>query len=168
MTERPASVGLFVTCLVDLFRPTVGFAAVLAVTDAPRIASTSGAVHWDAARAAAELAAVPALAEEVARRSGQLPVLRLPYAAQGAPPADATTVVELPLRDAAARELVSRLLAAVDDAMLLALPALERLDVEVEVASPSEQRAGHRRAPSRMRGEGLAHHFGNGRMLVTE
>ena len=28
MTERPVRVGLFVTCLVDLFRPTVGFAAV--------------------------------------------------------------------------------------------------------------------------------------------
>jgi L-lactate dehydrogenase complex protein LldE len=28
MPEKPARVGLFVTCLVDLFRPTVGFAAV--------------------------------------------------------------------------------------------------------------------------------------------
>jgi len=28
MSERPVRVGLFVTCLVDLFRPTVGFAAV--------------------------------------------------------------------------------------------------------------------------------------------
>jgi len=28
MPEEPVSVGLFVTCLVDLFRPTVGFAAV--------------------------------------------------------------------------------------------------------------------------------------------
>jgi len=28
MNERPVRVGLFVTCLVDLFRPTVGFAAV--------------------------------------------------------------------------------------------------------------------------------------------
>jgi L-lactate dehydrogenase complex protein LldE len=28
MAERPARVALFVTCLVDLFRPTVGFAAV--------------------------------------------------------------------------------------------------------------------------------------------
>src|SRR5271170_1600526 len=28
MAERPARVGLFVTCLVDLYRPSVGFAAV--------------------------------------------------------------------------------------------------------------------------------------------
>src|SRR5579883_3519672 len=28
MAERPVRVALFVTCLVDLFRPTVGFAAV--------------------------------------------------------------------------------------------------------------------------------------------
>jgi L-lactate dehydrogenase complex protein LldE len=28
MPEKPVTVGLFVTCLVDLFRPTVGFAAV--------------------------------------------------------------------------------------------------------------------------------------------
>ena len=28
MTETPPTVGLFVTCLVDLFRPSVGFAAV--------------------------------------------------------------------------------------------------------------------------------------------
>ena len=28
MSEQPVRVGLFVTCLVDLFRPTVGFAAV--------------------------------------------------------------------------------------------------------------------------------------------
>ena len=28
MSDRPVRVGLFVTCLVDLFRPTVGFAAV--------------------------------------------------------------------------------------------------------------------------------------------
>jgi L-lactate dehydrogenase complex protein LldE len=34
MTERPARVGLFVTCLVDLFRPTVGFAAVKLLEDA--------------------------------------------------------------------------------------------------------------------------------------
>src|SRR5258707_2506037 len=28
MPEKPVRVGLFVTCLVDLFRPSVGFAAV--------------------------------------------------------------------------------------------------------------------------------------------
>jgi L-lactate dehydrogenase complex protein LldE len=34
MNERPARVGLFVTCLVDLFRPTVGFAAVKLLEEA--------------------------------------------------------------------------------------------------------------------------------------
>ncbi len=34
MTERPLRVALFVTCLVDLFRPTVGFAAVKLLEEA--------------------------------------------------------------------------------------------------------------------------------------
>jgi len=34
MSERPVRVGLFVTCLVDLFRPTVGFAAVKLLQEA--------------------------------------------------------------------------------------------------------------------------------------
>ncbi len=34
MAERPVRVGLFVTCLVDLFRPTVGFAAVKLIEQA--------------------------------------------------------------------------------------------------------------------------------------
>ena len=32
--SRPPRVGLFVTCLVDLFRPTIGFAAVKLLEDA--------------------------------------------------------------------------------------------------------------------------------------
>ena len=32
--HEPVDVGLFVTCLVDLFRPTVGFAAVKLLEDA--------------------------------------------------------------------------------------------------------------------------------------
>jgi L-lactate dehydrogenase complex protein LldE len=34
MAEKPARVALFVTCLVDLFRPTVGFAAIKLLEDA--------------------------------------------------------------------------------------------------------------------------------------
>ena len=34
MSERPVRVGLFVTCLVDLFRPTVGFAAIKLLEEA--------------------------------------------------------------------------------------------------------------------------------------
>ncbi len=110
----------------------VGFAAVLAVTDEPRIASASGAVRWDAAAARRDASTVASLAEEVARRGGQVPVLRLPYAWDEPPPTTATTVVELPLRDAAARKLVTRLLAEVDDALLLALPSLAAIDVDVD------------------------------------
>jgi L-lactate dehydrogenase complex protein LldE len=48
MNERPVRVGLFVTCLVDLFRPTVGFAAVKLLEDAgctvevPRVQTCCG------------------------------------------------------------------------------------------------------------------------------
>src|SRR5258708_20513120 len=34
MSEAPVRVGLFVTCLVDLFRPSVGFAAVKLLEEA--------------------------------------------------------------------------------------------------------------------------------------
>lgn len=34
MTQQPVRVGLFVTCLVDLSRPSVGFAAVKLLEDA--------------------------------------------------------------------------------------------------------------------------------------
>lgn len=34
MSEKPKNIGLFVTCLADLFRPTVGFAAVKLLEDA--------------------------------------------------------------------------------------------------------------------------------------
>jgi L-lactate dehydrogenase complex protein LldE len=34
MSDQPVTVALFVTCLVDLFRPTVGFAAVKLLEDA--------------------------------------------------------------------------------------------------------------------------------------
>ena len=46
------------------------------------------------------------------------------------PPEGYDTAVVLPLRDAAARELAERLLAAVDDALLLTLPGLAEIVVE--------------------------------------
>jgi L-lactate dehydrogenase complex protein LldE len=48
MSETPVRVGLFVTCLVDLFRPTVGFAAVKLLeeagctVDVPRVQTCCG------------------------------------------------------------------------------------------------------------------------------
>ena len=112
----------------------VGFAAVLAVSDAPEVASTTGALRWDADLARAEVAAVDLLAVEADRRSGQLPVLRLPWPSSAAPVDGWTTTVRLPLRDASAIALVRSLLAEVDDALLLALPALSEVVVEVEGA----------------------------------
>jgi antitoxin (DNA-binding transcriptional repressor) of toxin-antitoxin stability system len=113
----------------------VGFAAVVAVSDSPRIRSATGAVGWSRTRTAELAAAVPALAGEIGARSGHVPVLRLPFAdqapsgADGAPPEGFVTAVELPLRDDAAVELVTRLLAETGPALLLALPALTHVEI---------------------------------------
>ena len=87
----------------------VGFAAVLAVTDEPRVRSTTGSVCWSLAHARAEVLAVPALADELARRGGHVPVLRLPWPEDGEPEPGYDTTVVLPLRDAAAIDLCRRL-----------------------------------------------------------
>ncbi|CAA9276870.1 MAG: FIG01170067: hypothetical protein, partial [uncultured Corynebacteriales bacterium] len=79
----------------------VGFAAVLTVSDAPAVLSAAGGVRFSAAETRALVAAVPALAEELARRGGQVPVLRLPFPAAETPPAGWDTEVRLPLRDGA-------------------------------------------------------------------
>jgi hypothetical protein len=110
----------------------VGFAAVMAVTDAPEVHSSAGGVRWRADEAAGEVDAVEGLRAELARRGGHVPALRLPYPATGAPEAGFTTTVRLPLRDRAAQDLVRRLLEDVDDALLVALPALAHVDVEVD------------------------------------
>ncbi|GAA0929681.1 hypothetical protein GCM10009554_12230 [Kribbella koreensis] len=112
----------------------VGFSAVLAVTDEPVILSRTGGVRFSRAYTAAAVAATgePGLATEVRRRDGQVPVLRLPFEAEGEPPAGYDTAVILPLRDEAAIELVRRLLGEADDALLLALPGLERIELDIE------------------------------------
>ena len=61
----------------------VGFAAVLAVSDEPAVVSTAGGVRFSAARTRAEVDALPALAGELERRGGAVPVLRLPWPAAG-------------------------------------------------------------------------------------
>src|SRR3954470_9140977 len=86
--DGPATVGRF----------GVGFAAVLAVSDEPAVVSTSGGVAFSASRTRAEVAAVPSLAGELARRDGAVPVLRLPWPADGSPPEGFATEVVLPLR----------------------------------------------------------------------
>lgn len=112
----------------------VGFAAVRAVSDEVSVLSTSGGVRFSLADTAAALAAataeVPGLGEEVRRRDGSLPALRLPWPAEGAPPTGYDTAVVLELRDEVAADEVAGLLARVDDALLLALPGLVEIVVE--------------------------------------
>ncbi|MER6463026.1 molecular chaperone Hsp90 [Streptomyces sp. NPDC001228] len=112
----------------------VGFAAVLAVTDEPAVVGRHGGVRWSLAEAR-ELAEETArqsggLGDEIRRRDGHVPLLRLPFAAEGTAPDPYDTVVILPLRDPAATDLAERLLDAVDDALLLALPGLAEVVIE--------------------------------------
>ncbi|CAM5441301.1 sacsin N-terminal ATP-binding-like domain-containing protein [Streptomyces abikoensis] len=116
----------------------VGFSAVLAVSDEPAVVGRSGGVRWSLAEARAlaarEAVQAPGLAEEMARREGHVPLLRLPLPAEGSAPAGYDTVVVLPLRDGAAEDLTARLLAGVDDALLLTLPGLSEVVVETDGA----------------------------------
>ncbi|WP_369778506.1 sacsin N-terminal ATP-binding-like domain-containing protein [Streptomyces sp. R33] len=112
----------------------VGFAAVLAVSDEPAVLGRHGGVRWSLAEAR-ELArdaanGSPGLGDELRRRDGHVPLLRLPLPAEGTAPEGYDTVVVLPLRDAAAGDLVQRLLAGIDDALLLTLPGLAEILVE--------------------------------------
>ncbi len=110
----------------------VGFAAVLAVTDEPAVVSRQGGVRFSREDTAALVAGEPALEDEVRRRAGNVPVLRLPFEAEGEPPEGYDTAVLMPLRDEAAADLVRRLLAEADDALLLALPGLERIEIDLD------------------------------------
>ncbi|MEO3829418.1 hypothetical protein [Actinomadura sp. B10D3] len=115
----------------------VGFAAVVAVTDAPAIASAppSGpaGVEWSLPRARELVEAVPGLAAELERRGGHVPLLRLPFAMEEPPeiPSGFDTAARLPLRDEAVAS-VRRQLDQVGAVLMLALPALERVDVDVD------------------------------------
>ena len=73
----------------------------------------------------------PGLGAELARRDGHVPVLRLPFETEGSPPHGYDTAVLLPLRDAAAEDLVLRLLEDVGDPLLLGLPTLAEVTVDL-------------------------------------
>ena len=113
----------------------VGFAAVLGVSDEPMVTGRGGGVRFSAAASAGAVRVaasdVPELDDELARRRGHVPVLRLPWSAapDGGLPAGYDTVVDLPLRDAAAERAVRTQLEALDDGLLLALPALDEIVV---------------------------------------
>ncbi|WP_335933845.1 sacsin N-terminal ATP-binding-like domain-containing protein [Streptomyces sp. PTD5-9] len=127
----------------------VGFAAVLAVSDEPAVIGRYGGVRWSLAEArdlAADAAtASPGLGDELRRRDGHVPLLRLPLPAEGAAPDGYDTVVVLPLRDGGAEDLVVRLLAAVDDALLLTLRGLDEIVIETPDTVRTLRRA--RRGP---------------------
>src|SRR5690606_31384539 len=112
----------------------VGFAAVLAVSDEPAVVGRHGGVRWSLAEAR-ELAQEtarhsPGLGDEIRRRDGHVPLLRLPFAAEGIPPAPYDTAGILPLRDPAATGLAERLLHPAADPLLLTLPGLEEVVIE--------------------------------------
>ncbi|WP_119727118.1 sacsin N-terminal ATP-binding-like domain-containing protein [Thermomonospora amylolytica] len=113
----------------------VGFAAVVSVSDEPAVLPADGSpgVCWSASRTRELVAAIPELADELVRRGGHVPVLRLPFGARAEetePGFD--TVVRLPLRDADAQALVRRQLAEVGPALMLALPGLEVVQVDLD------------------------------------
>src|SRR3954451_2239613 len=109
----------------------VGFAAVLAVTDEPAVVGADGGVRFSAERTRAAVAAVPSLTAELRRRGGAVPVLRLPWPAEGAPPPRYVTEVLLPLRPEARRE-VEAALAGLPADLLLALPGLAAVEVVLD------------------------------------
>ncbi|MFD2093946.1 sacsin N-terminal ATP-binding-like domain-containing protein [Blastococcus deserti] len=111
----------------------VGFAAVLAVSDEPAVVSEGGGVRFSVAATREAVTAVPALADEVARRDGAVPVLRLPWPVDEPPPDGFATEVVLPLRSGS-RPGVAAALEALRADLLLALPGLTRIDVVVDGA----------------------------------
>ncbi|MCA5893012.1 ATP-binding protein [Isoptericola sp. NEAU-Y5] len=127
---------------VEVGRFGVGFAAVRSVSDDVAVRSTSGGVRFSLPLTRAALDDATDRGDEdagrlraaVAQRGDDVPVLRLPFPAPAlgadAPGADGVaTVVELELRDDAV-DAVRAQLDAVDDALLLALPALDTVVVE--------------------------------------
>ncbi|HWN25447.1 MAG TPA: hypothetical protein VNP37_00665, partial [Actinomycetospora sp.] len=110
----------------------VGFAAVTAISDAPRVVTRRGdgtvaGVAFDRARTARAVAevGVAALADELARRDGAAPALRLVWPTgpdEPAPPAGTDTEVRLPLRAGLDPAALLAAAAAQAEDLLLALP----------------------------------------------
>ncbi|MGH3239334.1 MAG: sacsin N-terminal ATP-binding-like domain-containing protein, partial [Spirillospora sp.] len=111
----------------------VGFAAVVAVSEEPSIASGEGGVVWSRSRAGELVEGVPALAAELKRRGGHVPLLRLPFAMDEPAeiPPGFDTVVRLPLREDAV-EPVRRQLSRAGAALILALPALSTVEIDMD------------------------------------
>ncbi|WP_425956030.1 sacsin N-terminal ATP-binding-like domain-containing protein [Xylanimonas sp. McL0601] len=122
----------------------VGFAAVRSVSDDVSIRSTTGGVRFAESLTRAELArggydVEPAsTSAQVQGPPRNVAVLRLPFPVEAA--AGEETVVELVLRDREAVAAVRAQLDAVDDALLLALPALEQVTIEIADPAGTESR----------------------------
>ncbi len=110
----------------------VGFAAVLAVSEEPRVVSTTGGVRFSATATAAEVDRLSGPASERRRRDGRVPVLRLVWPlddGEDPVPDGYATEVRLPLG------APDRATALLDDArstvadLLLALPGLDAVEV---------------------------------------
>lgn len=119
----------------------VGFAAVVSVSDEPAIRSRDGGVRWSAEGARAEVAALPALAEEIGIGT-RVPLLRLPFSDATPPVADFATEVVLALRDDDAVESIRAALQSVDTSLLLALPGLRRVDLVIDGVNRTLRRVG--------------------------
>ncbi|MFE9243342.1 sacsin N-terminal ATP-binding-like domain-containing protein [Nocardiopsis sp. NPDC006938] len=120
----------------------VGFAAVAALSDDVTVDSAGTAVHFSAERARAVVTDLldadgthADLADEVGRRAGHVPMLRLPFAADVVPERPARgydTYVTLVLREERARDRVLELLDRTGEALLLALDGLSEVRVVVD------------------------------------
>ncbi|HEY1572187.1 MAG TPA: hypothetical protein VGG05_12650 [Pseudonocardiaceae bacterium] len=116
----------------EIGRFGVGFAAVLAVSEAPRVVSASGGVGFSAERTRNAVAGHERLATLAEQRSAEVPVLRLvwPLAVDEDPVPDGyATDVRLPLRPGVdATALLDRARAEVSD-LLLALTGLRTVRI---------------------------------------
>ncbi|WP_034268868.1 sacsin N-terminal ATP-binding-like domain-containing protein [Haloechinothrix halophila] len=114
---------------VTVGRFGVGFAAVLAVSSEPRVVSRTGGVAFSEELTRSVVAELPELTDQLGRRDGAVPVLRLPWPIDEAPPAGFDTEVRLPLRpDVDVDALLAELAAEIDD-VLLTLPVLTRIEL---------------------------------------
>mgnify|MGYP002385294777 CR=1 FL=1 len=127
----------------------VGFAAVLAVSREPRVVTRDGrGVRFSASATAEAVAGLPGPAAELARRAGQLPVLRLAWpVAEEPPPAGFDTEVRLPLSTVVEPPELTGL--GVDD-LLLALPDLVEITVGAERVTRVDEGDGRVRVGDRV------------------
>ncbi|GHD35058.1 hypothetical protein GCM10007147_41210 [Nocardiopsis kunsanensis] len=120
----------------------VGFSAVAALSDDVTVASSTGAVRFSGESAGSAVADLLAaddtheeLALEVERRSGHVPMLRLPFPAEDTGvPEGYETAVTLVLRDEDSAQRVRELLDRTGEALLLALDGLAEIRVRVDGA----------------------------------